>query len=345
MMNQKNTDRKVRVFSGIQPSGVLHIGNYLGAIRQWVEHQNEKENFFCVVDLHAITVPQDPEVLRRTTRDVTALYVAAGLDPQISTIFIQSHVTAHAELCWILNCVTPIGWLERMTQYKMKSQQQESVGTGLLDYPVLQAADILLYDTNEVPVGEDQKQHVELSRDIAQRFNHLYGETFVIPEPVIPQSGARIRGFDDPTAKMSKSKAVDNRAHAVRLTDEPDEIRAVIRRATTDSGREIIFSEQPEKAGVNNLLEIYELFTQKSRPEIEASFAGKGYGQLKAEVAEVVIEGLRPIRERYRRLISDPAELDRLIAQGAEHARAVAGPKLEEVKRKVGFIPAPKTTD
>ena len=342
-MNEKTTNRKVRVFSGIQPSGVLHIGNYLGAIRQWVERQAEKENYFCIVDLHAITMPQDPEVLRRTTRDVAALYVAARLDPQVSTIFIQSHVTAHAELCWILNCVTPIGWLERMTQYKMKAQLQESVGTGLLDYPVLQAADILLYDTNEVPVGEDQKQHVELSRDIAQRFNHLYGETFVIPEPVIPQSGARVRGFDDPSAKMSKSRAAEIRGHAVRLTDDPDEIRWVIRRATTDSGREIVFSENSEKSGVNNLLEIYELFTQKSRPEIEANFNGKGYGQLKSEVAEVVVEGLRPIRERYLQLISDPAELDRLIAQGAERARAVAEPKIEEVKRRVGFVPSLKT--
>ena len=224
-----------------------------------------------------------------------------------------------------------------MTQYKVKAATQESVGTGLLTYPVLQAADILLYDANEVPVGEDQKQHVELSRDIAQRFNYLYGETFVVPEPVIPKIGARIRGLDDPQSKMSKSQSTA-RGHAVLLTDEPDEIRWAFKRAVTDSGHQIVFSEDPEKAGVNNLLEIYELISKQSRPEIEAHFAGKGYGQLKSEVAEVVVEELRPIRERYKALMSDPAELDRLLALGAERARSVAEPKVEEVKRKVGFI-------
>jgi tryptophanyl-tRNA synthetase len=329
---------KPRVFSGIQPSGELTIGNYLGAIKQWVAGQGEKINFFCVVDMHAITVPQDPEQLLRLTRDTAALLFACGLDPQKSTIFVQSHVRAHAEGCWILNCVTPVGWLERMTQYKMKSQQQESVSTGLLDYPVLQAADILLYDTNEVPVGEDQKQHVELTRDIAQRFNNLYGETFVIPEPVIPRSGARIKAFDDPTAKMSKSKAMEVRGHAVRLVDEPDEIRRTIKRAVTDTGREIVFSDADEKAGVNNLLEVYHLLTGKSQEAIESQFAGKGYGDLKKEVAEVVVEALRPIREQYHALMSDPTELDRILAIGAERARTVAEPKIEEVKRKVGFI-------
>lgn len=328
---------KVRVFSGIQPSGGMHIGNYLGAIQRWVAEQDLKENFFCIVDMHAITVPQDPDDLRRRTRELAAIYLACGLDPQKSTIFVQSHVRAHAEGCWILSCVTPVGWLERMTQYKIKAATQESVGTGLLTYPVLQAADILLYDTNEVPVGEDQKQHVELARDVAQRFNYLYGETFVIPEPVIPKSGARIRGLDDPLSKMSKSQTTV-RGHAVLLTDEPDEIRWVIKRAVTDSGREIVFSEDPEKAGVNNLLEIYELFTGQSRLEIEAHFAGKGYGQLKSEVAEAVVEGLRPIREGYKALMADPAELDRLLALGAERARAVAEPKVEEIKSKVGFI-------
>jgi tryptophanyl-tRNA synthetase len=331
-------NRKTRVFSGIQPSGALTIGNYLGAIRQWVAGQEDKVNFFCVVDMHAITLPQDPELLLRLTRDTVALLFACGLDPQKSTIFIQSHVRAHAEGCWILNCVTPVGWLERMTQYKMKSKQHESVGTGLLDYPVLQAADILLYDSNEVPVGEDQKQHVELTRDIAQRFNNLFGETFVIPEPVIPDSGARIKAFDDPTAKMSKSKAMEVRGHAVRLVDEPDEIRYVIKRAVTDAGREIVFSDAEEKAGVNNLLEVYHLLTGQSQEEIESHFSGKGYGDLKKEVAELVVEALRPIRENYRTLMSDPAELDRILAVGAERARSVAEPKIEEVKRKVGFI-------
>jgi tryptophanyl-tRNA synthetase len=337
-MGKKDRHRRVRVFSGIQPSGILTIANYLGAIRRWVAEQDEKENYFCIVDMHAITVPQDPEPLRRRTRELAAIYLASGLDPHKCTIFVQSHVRAHAEGCWILNCVTPVGWLERMTQYKVKAQEQESVSTGLLDYPVLQAADILLYDADEVPVGEDQKQHVELSRDIAQRFNRIYGETFVVPEPVIPKSGARIRALNDPQKKMSKSEAAYTLDHAVRLIDEPDVIRKVLRRAVTDTGREIVFSEAPEKAGVNNLLEIYELLTGQSRPEIEAHFQGQGYAALKGEVADVVTEALRPIRERYHELLADPVELDRMLAIGAERARAVAEPKIEEIKYKVGFI-------
>jgi tryptophanyl-tRNA synthetase len=328
--------QRKRVFSGAQPSGRIHIGNYLGALRRWAEQQSDQDNYFCVVDLHAITTPQDPADLRTRIWDTVAIYIASGLDPDISTIFIQSHVPAHAELCWILNCVTPVGWLGRMTQYKTKAAQQESVSTGLLDYPVLQAADILLYDAQEVPIGEDQKQHVELARDIAQRFNHLYGETFTIPEPVISDKGARILALNDPTRKMSKSEA-HIPGHAVALLDGPEEIRATIRAAVTDSGREITFSQAPEKAGVNNLLEIYELFTGKTRPVIEAHFAGKGYGTLKAEVAEVVIEGLRPIQEKYRLLISDPAELKRTMKKGADRARAVAEPKLEIVKKRLGL--------
>jgi tryptophanyl-tRNA synthetase len=329
--------KKTRVFSGIQPSGSLHIGNLLGAIRQWVATQDEKENFFCIVDMHAITTPQDPDTLRTLTREVAALYIASGLDPGKSTIFVQSHVPAHAECCWILNCVTPVGWLERMTQYKSKAKEGVSVSTGLLDYPVLQAADILLYDADEVPVGEDQKQHVELSRDIAQRFNHLYGPTFVVPKVVLPETGARIRALNDPSKKMSKSQS-ETRGHAVRLTDKPDVIRRVFQRAVTDSGREIIFSEVPEKAGVNNLLEIYELLTGGSRPEIEAHFEGQGYAVLKDQVAEVVIETLQPIRERYLELVSNRSELDAILADGAQRARAVADPKIELVKRKVGFV-------
>lgn len=325
------------VFSGVQPSGIPHLGSYLGAIRQWVAAQSEKENYFCIVDMHAITLPQEPEKLRQQTYDVSALYLAAGLDPQQCTIFVQSHVSAHAECCWVLNCVTPLGWLERMTQFKSKSRGGESVGTGLLDYPVLQAADILLYDANEVPVGEDQKQHVELARDIAQRFNFLYGETFAIPEPAIPKVAARVRAFNEPNVKMSKSLA-DARGHAVFMNDEPDEIRWVIRRAVTDSGMEIVFSDDPAKAGVNNLLEIYEAFSGQSRPQIEAHFEGKGYGALKNEVAEVVVEGLAPIRERYLQLIADKAELDRILALGAERARSIAEPKLAEVYERVGFI-------
>jgi tryptophanyl-tRNA synthetase len=337
-MNAQTNDRRLRVFSGIQPSGHLHIGNYLGAIRQWVAEQHEKVNFFCIVDMHAITLPIEPAVLQQRTHQVAALYLACGLDPQVSTIFVQSHVPAHAECCWILNCVTPLGWLERMTQFKTKSSQQESVSTGLLDYPVLQAADILLYDSHQVPVGDDQKQHVELARDIAQRFNYLYGETFIIPEVVIPATGARIRALNEPTRKMSKSEA-EVRGHAIRLIDPPDEIRYVIQRAVTDSGRDIRFSEHPEKAGVNNLLEIYELLTGQGRAEIEASFAGKGYGDLKRQVADVVIEALRPIQERYLAWMEDLHELDTILALGAERASSVAQPKLAEVKRKVGFIP------
>ena len=335
------TKRKKRVFSGIQPSGLLHIGNYLGAIRQWLAEQAYNENYFCIVDMHSITTPGDPQELRRKTREVAALYLATGLDPEISTIFVQSHVSAHAECCWILNCVTPVGWLERMTQYKVRIERGIVPSTGLLDYPVLQAADILLYDADEVPVGEDQKQHVELSRDIAQRFNHLYGETFVVPEAVIPKTGARIRAMNDPERKMSKSEA-HIRGHAILLTDEPDEIRRTIKRAVTDSGREIVFSEEAGRAGVNNLLEIYELLTGKRRTEIEDHFAGKGYGFLKSEVAEVVIEALSPMREKYTRLLADPAELGRILAYGADRARSVAEPKLGEIKYKVGYITGEK---
>jgi tryptophanyl-tRNA synthetase len=330
------TLRRARVFSGIQPSGMLHIGNYLGAIQQWVAGQGEKTNFICIVDLHAITVPQEPAALRRQIRELAALLIAAGIDPQQTTLFVQSHVRAHAEGCWLLNCVTPLGWLERMTQYKMKAQKQESVLTGLLDYPILQAADILLYDTDEVPVGEDQKQHVELTRDIAQRFNGLYGETFVVPKPVIRESGARVMALNDPTAKMSKSDFT--RGHAIRVNDSPDEIRWVIKRAVTDALASIGFSNDPARAGVNNLLQIYELFTGQSRESIEAHFAGKGYGGLKADVTEAVIEGLRPIRERFERLIADPAELDRILSIGAAQARAVADPKVRVVMERVGFV-------
>ena len=329
--------QRPRVFSGIQPSGMLHIGNYLGAIRRWVSDQDRKDNYFCIVDMHAITLYQDPAPLRQRTRELAALYLAAGLDPHQCTIFVQSHVPAHAECCWILNCVTPVGWLERMTQFKIKAAARDSVSTGLLDYPVLQAADILLYDTDQVPVGEDQKQHVELARDIAARFNRLYGETFVVPTAVIPESGARIRALNDPTRKMSKSEA-HIPDHAICLTDEPDAIRAAIRHAVTDTGREIAFSDDPKKAGINNLLEIYELLTGQSRPQIEVHFDGQGYAALKQELSEVVIEALRPIREGYRARISDRAELDRILALGAERAGTVARRKVEQVKERVGFI-------
>ena len=347
MQNKESTSTRVRptsssgirrVFSGIQPSGDIHLGNYLGAIKGWVDRQAEKENFFCIVDLHAMTVPQDPEELRDQTRSLAAMLFAAGLEPDKCTIFIQSHVTAHAEACWILNCVTPVGWLERMTQYKDKARSEESVSTGLLDYPVLMAGDIVLYDAHQVPVGEDQRQHVELARDIAQRFNRLFGETFVVPEAVIPEIGARVMGLNDPTVKMSKSSA-HIRGHAVRLLDDPDEIERSVRRAVTDSGHEIRFSDDPQKAGVNNLLGMYKVITGKAESDVEADFASaKGYGELKSRVAEVLITELTPIRERYDELMGDIAELDRLLARGAEQAGAVSVPKLDEVKRRVGLI-------
>lgn len=331
------TNQLPRVFSGIQPTGDKHIGNYVGAIRNWVAAQEQKENFFCIVDLHSLTVPQDPEDLRRRTRSLAALLLASGVDPDKSALFIQSHVTAHAEACWLLNCVTPVSWLTKMTQYKDKSAKQEAVQTGLLDYPVLMAGDILLYDAHEVPVGEDQKQHVELARNIAERFNHIYGQTLRVPAPVIPKVGARIMGLDDPLAKMSTS--FGKRGHAVGMLDDPEEIERSFKRAVTDAGSEIRFSDDPARAGVNNLLTIYKSITGKSVQDVEADFANaRGYGDLKKAVADVVIEALTPIRERYHQFMTDPAELDSLLARGADQARAVADPKLREIKEKMGLV-------
>jgi tryptophanyl-tRNA synthetase len=328
---------KKRIFSGIQPSGDMQLGNYLGAVKGWAAGQASRTNYFCIVDLHAITVKQEPDELRAQTRSLAAMLFACGIDPASSTLFVQSHVSAHAELAWILNCVTPVGWLERMTQYKMKSRNQERISVGLLDYPVLQAGDIVLYDTDEVPVGEDQRQHIELARDIAERFNHVYGDTFVVPEPVIAEAGARVMGLDDPTAKMSKSFA-HIRGHAVRMLDDPKEITRSFKRAVTDSGNEIRFSDEPDKAGVNNLLGIYRVVTGKAPDEVEADFAdARGYGDLKVRVAEVVIEALAPITSRYAELMAAPDELDRLLALGADAAREFAEPKLDEVKERVGF--------
>ena len=329
-----------RVLSGIQPTGNIHLGNYLGAIRHWVAGQGEKENFFCIVDLHAITLFQDPEELRHNVRSLAAMLLAAGIDEERSTLFVQSHVRAHAEANWFLTCITPLGRLERMVQFKDKAAKQQQVDTGLLVYPILQAADILIYDADEVPVGDDQKQHLELARDIGRRFNHLYGDTFVIPEAKIAKVGARIMGLDDPTSKMSKSGT--GKGHAIRLTDDDKVIEKAFKRAVTDSGNEIVFSEDPEKAGVNNLLTIYKLMTDKDDEAVLADFAdARGYGDLKKGVAEVVIEGIRPIRSRYAELMNDPAELDRLVARGAERARQVAEAKVVEIKEKMGFdVPA-----
>jgi tryptophanyl-tRNA synthetase len=330
-----------RILSGIQPTGSLHLGNYLGAIKHWVDNQEDRENFICIVDLHAVTLYQEPEVLCRQTRELAALLLAAGIDPQRTTLFVQSHVRAHAEASWFLTCVTPLGWLERMTQFKDKARRQEGkqemVLTGLLTYPVLQAADILLYDADEVPVGEDQKQHVELARDIAQRFNSLYGETFKLPQPAIPPVAARVMGLDDPTQKMSKSSTAQG--HAVRLTDEDEQILRAFKRSVTDSGREIAFSDDPAKAGVNNLLGIYRGLTGKSEREVLADFAGaRGYGDLKQAVGERVVATFAPIRAHYRELMADPAQIDRLLAAGAERAGAQAERRLLAAKRAMGFL-------
>ena len=294
---------KKRVFSGIQPTGSLMIGNYLGAIKYWVAMQETYDNIFCIVDLHAITVPQDPKILKARTREVTGLLLAAGIDPARSIVIVQSHVHQHSELAWILNCFIPMGWMQRMTQFKEKApKHKEQVSVGLFDYPALMAADILLYRTDVVPVGEDQKQHVELARDTAQRFNGIFGETFVLPEPLIPDIGARIMGLDDPTKKMSKSETAPG--HAINLLDPPDAIRNKIMRSTTDSHRDVIFDES--RPGINNLLTIYRAFTGQPKAEIESQFAGKGYGDLKKALVEVVIEGLRPLQECYRELTAEP---------------------------------------
>jgi tryptophanyl-tRNA synthetase len=325
---------KKRVFSGIQPTSNIHIGNYLGAIKNYVRLQDDYDCVYCIVDLHAITVPQDPEVLKARTREVAGILLAAGIDPERAVLLIQSHVSAHSELAWILNCFIPMGWMQRMTQFKEKSaQNKERVSVGLFDYPALMAADILLYNTDVVPVGEDQKQHVELARDTAQRFNSLYGDTFVLPDPVIPDVGARIMGLDDPTKKMSKSEAATG--HAINLLDSPDDIRNKIMRATTDSQRDIVFDEK--RPGIFNLLTIYQLFSGQKTKDIEAQFEGKGYGDFKKVLAEVVVEGLRPLQDRYKDLTADPTRIDSILADGADRARPVAEKLLNEVREKVGL--------
>jgi len=323
------------VFSGVQPSGSLHIGNYLGAIRNWVKIQDNYDSFFCVVDAHAITVPQDPAVLREKTREVAALYMACGIDPAKAVIFVQSHVSAHFELTWILNCITPTGWLNRMTQFKDKAgEERESASAGLYDYPVLMAADILLYKADLVPVGADQKQHIELTRDVAQRFNYLFGETFVVPEGFIPETGARIMSLDDPSRKMSKSD--DSAAGRIGLLDAPDDIRRKIKRAVTDTRRDIRFD--PDRAGLYNLLSIFELLSGWSREAIEAHFEGKGYAQLKAELGELVVESLRPIQERYHRMRQEQGYIEALLKAGADRARPIAESTLHEAKVRVGLL-------
>lgn len=333
MSDEKQTKRK-RIFSGIQPSGDIHIGNYLGAIQHWVKLQDSYDCIYCVVDLHAITVPQDPNELQRGINEVAGILIAAGIEPAQTVVFTQSQITAHAELAWILNCYTPFGWMQRMTQFKEKSEQgRENVSVGLFDYPALMAADILLYDTNYVPVGDDQKQHLEFTRDLAQRFNSQYGDTFVLPEPLIPDIGARIMGLDEPTKKMSKSEG--KKGHALFLLDSPDDIKGKIKRATTDSLKEIRFDES--RPGIFNLLGIYEQFSTLSRDEIEARFEGKGYAQFKEELAEVVIEGLKPLQTRFKELTDDPNYIPTVMKEAAERIRPTAERVLGDVKRKIGL--------
>ncbi|HAA65127.1 MAG TPA: tryptophan--tRNA ligase, partial [Thermoanaerobacter sp.] len=308
-----------KVFSGVQPSGDIHIGNYLGAMRQFVALQDDYECFFCAVDLHALTVPQDPKVLKEKTIELAALYLAIGLDPKKVTIFIQSHVPAHAELAWLLQCITYFGELSRMTQFKDKSKGKESVSVGLFTYPDLMAADILLYNTHYVPVGEDQKQHLELTRDIAQRFNNRFGETFVVPEPMILKLGARIMSLTDPTKKMSKSDSDPN--NRINLLDEPSSIKKKIMKAVTDSESEIRL-DWDNKPGVSNLLTIYSLFTGMEIEEVINKFNGQGYGTLKKELAEVVIDKLTVIQKNYKDLSRD--YVLKVLKEGAERAQAVA---------------------
>jgi tryptophanyl-tRNA synthetase len=317
----------------MQPSGNLHIGNYLGALKNWVRIQNDYECIFCIVDLHAVTVYQEPAELRAKIREIAALYLAAGVDPHASSIMVQSGVAAHAELAWMLTCVTPVGWLERMTQYKAKAAKQESVGDGLLQYPVLMAADILLYQAGIVPVGEDQAQHLELTRDIAQRFNSLYGETFVVPNTSLPTVGARVMGLDDPTQKMSKSATGAN--HAVALLDPPEQVRKTIMRATTDSKPAV--EVETAGPGVLNLLSIYQAFSDASDDQMKQRFNGMRYGDLKKAVAEMVISHLEPFQRRYRDITADPGYLDRVLREGAARVAPIARSTVELVKERMGL--------
>ncbi|MCL5022336.1 MAG: tryptophan--tRNA ligase [Nitrospirae bacterium] len=325
--------KRKRVFSAIQPTGNVHLGNYLGAIRGWTRLQDEYDCLFCIADLHAVTVPQDPRLLREKTRETARILVASGIDPRRSPLFVQSHICAHTEMAWLLNCVVPVGWLERMTQYKEKVKKGAHATAGLFDYPVLMAADVLLYDTDLVPVGEDQKQHIELTRDLAQRFNSAYGETFRLPDAMISESGSRIMGLIDPTKKMSKSEM--RYGDAISVLDPPGEIRAKVMKATTDSLRDIRFDEN--RPGVNNLLVIYELFTGLERSSVEERFSGRGYNDLKRELAEAIIEGLRPLQSRYRELASDRGAVEAFLAEGASSASPMAIEKLNEVKTRMGL--------
>ena len=324
----------MRILSGIQPTGEKHLGNYLGAIRRWVEQQDEADCFYPIVDLHAITMPQEPAELRESTLNLAALLIACGIDPDRSTLFVQSHVPEHPRLTWVLECMTPYGDLRRMPQYREKSARDQGFGVGLLTYPVLQAADILLYQADLVPVGEDQRQHLELARDVAQRFNNRFGETFTVPEGTYPEVGAKVMDLQEPTSRMSTSAESD--AGVLRLLDPPDVIRRKLRSAVTDSGKDVVRS--PEKPGVTNLIEILSAATGDAPEAIETRYDGRGYGGFKTDVAEALVDLFTPIQTRFAELRDDPAELRAILAKGAAKAHAVASSTLERAYANVGFV-------
>ncbi len=327
-----------RILSGVQPTGNLHLGNYFGAIRNWVEIQSQFENYFCVVDLHAITVPHNPATLAQDSYSIAALYLACGIDLQYANIFIQSHVSAHAELTWLLNCITPLNWLTDMIQYKEKAQKQgENVGVGLLDYPVLMAADILLYQADKVPVGEDQKQHIELTRDIVDRFNHLFGKGEKVlksPEPLIRKEGARVMSLTDGTKKMSKSDPSE--LSRINLLDSPEEITKKIKKCKTDPQRGLVFDD-PERPECNNLLTMYMLLSGKSKQEVADECADMGWGQFKPLLTETTINALKPIQEKYQAVMDDRGYLESVLRDGREKAEALAVSTLNEVKKAMGY--------
>ena len=328
-------DKKVAL-SGVQPTGNLHIGNYLGAIANWLKLQDEYQCIFFVADLHALTVKPDPEKLRAKTREIVAIYLASGLSPEQCIFFVQSHVCQHAELAWVLNCVTKIGELERMTQYKDKSKKNvENINAGLLTYPSLMAADILLYQADVVPVGEDQTQHLEITKTLAERFNQIYGETFQVPKAVIQKAGARVMSLVDPTSKMSKTD--ENLKSYLYLLDEPEEIRKKIASATTDSEKEIGY-DRGNRPGVANLLEIYQLLSGKKIEDIVDEYRGKGYADFKNGLADVIIEFLNPLQKKYKEITADPSYLDKVLKDGANRAGKIAKKTLKQVKEKTGLL-------
>ena len=324
----------MRIFSGIQPSGDAHIGNYSGGFRQYAQTQEQGEAVFCIVDLHAITLQHDPAALREGTLDIAAMLFATGIDPDRSVVFAQSHVTAHAEAAWLLSSVAPYGQLGRMTQFKEKAAEEEFVSAALFTYPVLMAGDILLYQTDIVPIGDDQRQHLELSRDIAQRFNSRYGETFVIPEGVFPQTGGRVMNLQEPSVKMSKSRGVES--GTVLMLDPPETVRKKVKSAVTDSGSDVRYDPEG-KPGISNLIELMTVVTGQSIKDVESRYDGSGYGQFKQDVADAIVELLDPIQTRYKELRADVTELQRLLAMGAEKARASSAPTLALMYERMGF--------